>query len=89
MMLLCHKPNNKYVLTISSLGNVTLSFHMLSTETVCAALFSAAMWNSFHSLNHSVIEMFREHNTETDMVQLEIHQLQMLYKIFAAKLLIK
>lgn len=74
MMLLCHKPNNKYVLTVSSLGNVTPNFQMLSTRTVCAALFSAAMWNRFHSLNHTMIEMFREHNTETDMVRLEIHQ---------------
>lgn len=74
IMLLCHKPNNKYILTVSSLGNVTLSFQMLSTRTVCVALFLAAMWNCFHSLNHTMIEIFREHNTETDMVRLEIHQ---------------
>lgn len=71
MMILCHKHNNKYVLTISSLGNVTLSFQMLSTRRVHAALFSAAMWNCFHSLNHTMIEMFRERSTETDTVQLK------------------
>lgn len=61
MMLLYHKPNNKYILTVSSLGNVPLSFQMLSTGTVCAALFSAVMWNWLHSLNHTMIEIFREY----------------------------
>lgn len=58
---------------------------MLSSSTLCAALFSDAMWNCFRSLNPTVIEMFRKRNKATDMIQLELHQKQMLYKIFVVK----
>lgn len=72
LMPSCHKLKNTYISNVFSFGKFTLSFQMLSTRTVCAALFSAAMWNCFHNLNHAM-KTFREHNKGKKMAQLEIH----------------